>query len=204
MAAFRMICMHVLYMVLFPSQPKLLEKLADLKKRNLTPSAEHFNPLVNISRDPGHAEEYTTALYFTTKEYIYYIYVDKTNLTLKKYKAGDADASANPRNNKQFYDRQEDTNCSQCTGCSAEGLNGAKEETDGSVFAATAKPDSSGKITTTAEVASGDSANGSSNSASGNSSQLSSPESSSGIDPSTSKVLNDSVNQDSGVEANTD
>lgn len=98
-------------MIFLCTQPKLLNKLADLKKKNLTPSDEHFTPLVNISREPDTSEKFTTALYFTTKEYTYFIYVDKTNLTLKKYKTGDTDPSASPRNNKQFLDRQETENC---------------------------------------------------------------------------------------------
>ena len=186
-------------------QPTLLEKLADLKKRKLSPSAEHFTPLVNISREEDTAEEYNIALYFTTKEYTYYIYVDKTNLTLKKYKTGDTDPSANPRNNKQFMDKKDQDRCSQCAMCSAtKDTNGVKgrEETDST---GTTGLNSEEKEASSGKVSSGvDSADVSSNSASSNSSQLSSPEGlgSSSINPPTSKILNDSGNQDSGVEAN--
>ena len=182
------------------TQKELLEKLAALKKKNLTPSAEHFTPVINISRDAAASEEYTTALYFTTKTYTYFIYVEKAKLVLKKYTVGDTDPSADPRNNKQFADRPDTTNY---TACGAKGLNVGKDETDSSDHAA--KPDSVGETKTRSEVIPGedvDSANGSSNSASGSSSQLSSPESGSGINPSTAKCLNNSVNQDSGVEAN--
>ena len=186
-------------------QPELHQKLEELEKKHLTPSDEHFTPLVNIAREPNvtSKDEYTTALYFTTEQYVYYVHVDQGQLALKKFKVDDNSPSAKARSNKQFRDKPVYNDCGTCK----PGGTKAKEEVD-----------SSGAIikkvnTKLAEVdsPSADSADGSilSNSRS-SSSQLSSPEGPSTSSPN-SKVLldgeknvsrNDSETLDSGVEAN--
>ena len=186
-------------------QPILHKTLKDLESKGHTPADESFTPLVNIARDgAGSQDEYTTALYFTTDKYTYFIYVENQSLVLKKYKAGDPSWQARPLNNKQFLDKTYSDSCdSKCTHDPPKG----KEEVDGEGAKTIEKMrvDSS-------DVE--DSAEGSSNPrSSGASSQLSSPEGSS-ISPSKSNVLraneksdalaksNESETMDSGVEAN--
>ena len=65
----------------------LQKKLKELESKGLTPSDEHFTPLVNIARDgTGSQDEYSTALYFTTEKYTYFIYVENQSLVLKSTK----------------------------------------------------------------------------------------------------------------------
>ena len=98
-------------------QPVLQQKLKELESKHLTPSDEKFTPLVNIAREPTvtSKDEYTTALYFTTDKYVYFVYVDKQDLTLKKFEVGDNSPSAHPRNNTQFRDGNIYINCGKCT-----------------------------------------------------------------------------------------
>ena len=67
----------------------LQKTLKDLESKGRTPSDEHFTPLVNISREGSASQdEYTTALFFTTEMYTYYIYVEDQKIVLKKFKMG--------------------------------------------------------------------------------------------------------------------
>jgi hypothetical protein len=86
----------------------LQKKLKELAGKGLTPSDEHFTPLINIVREDsgGSQDEYTTALFFTTEMYTYFIYVENQSLVLKKYKTGDPSWQARPQNNKQFLDKR--------------------------------------------------------------------------------------------------
>ena len=101
----------------FRSQPTLQKKLKDLEGKGLTPSDEYFTPLVNIAREPAQSsqDDYTTAIFFTTKMYTYYIYVENQSLVLKKYKTGDPSWQAKPQNNKQFLDRRFADSCVECS-----------------------------------------------------------------------------------------
>ena len=180
--------------------------MKDLESKGRTPADESFTPLVNITRDgAGSQDEYTTALYFTTEKYTYFIYVENQSLVLKKYKTGDPSWQAMPRHNKQFLDKAYPDSCdSKCTRDPPKG----KEEVDIGEGAKTIEKMRVGS----SDVE--DSAEGSSNPrSSGASSQLSSPEGTN-ISPTKSKVLranekpgalatsNDSETMDSGVEAN--
>ena len=179
-------------------QPTLHKTLKDLESNGRTPSDEKFTPLVNIAREGSNSQdEYTTALFFTTEMYTYYIHVENQKLVLKKFKMGDPSSEAKPRNNKQFLDKKYPDSCDLKCACGPKG----KEEVDGKEAKKVKKMrvDSSD-----AESPGGDSAEGSG-------SQLSSPEGSS-ISPSKSKALrtneksdvtcNDAETMDSGVEAN--
>ena len=98
------------------SQPEFTRKVQEMQKGGRTHTDEHFIPLVNISREPvaPSTDDYTTTLYFTTDQYTYFVHVDKQDLVLKKFKMGDTSPSANPRNNKQFYDKFYPS-CASCT-----------------------------------------------------------------------------------------
>lgn len=194
-------------------QPVLQQKLKELEKKHLTPSDEHFTPLVNIAREPDvtSKDEYTTALYFTTDKYIYFVYVDKEDLMLKKFAVGDNSPSAHPRSNMQFRDEVY-LNCGQCAMHKAGTKVKAKEkdEVDSSEASTLSEEKLKADFVET-ESPSADSADGSSNPRS-SSSQLSSPEGASiNNSPGTSKLFhadekhsanNDSEILDSGVEAN--
>lgn len=95
----------------------LQKKLKDLEGKGLTPSDEHFTPLVNIAREPAQSsqDDYTTALFFTTEKYTYYIYVENQSLALKKFKTGDPSWQAKPQNNKQFLDMRFADSCVECS-----------------------------------------------------------------------------------------
>lgn len=178
--------------------------MKELEKEGKSPSDERFTPLVNIAREgtDGSGSGYTTALYFTTKEYIYFVHVDKSAknyLALKKCKNGDTGPDANPRNNLQFVCKP----CQDSCDCSGGGERG-KDEVDGERVAEKVRMKSF-----EAKRAVTDFGEGSSNPISSSaSSQLSSPDSSS-ISTSESKTLivndatkNESDITDSGVEAN--
>lgn len=98
-------------------QPTLHKTLKDLEGKGLTPSDEHFTPLVNIAREPAQSsqDDYTTAIFFTTEMYTYYIYVENQSLVLKKYKTGDPSWQAKPQNNKQFLDMRFADSCVECS-----------------------------------------------------------------------------------------
>ena len=192
-------------------QPVLQQKLKELESKHLTPSDEQFTPLVNIAREPTvtSKDEYTTALYFTTDKYIYFVHVDKRDLTLKKFEVGDNSPSAHPRNNMQFRDRIY-TNSGECAihKDSSKIKAEEKDEVDSSEAMLSKKKTKVDFVET--ESPSADSADGSSNPRS-SSSQLSSPEGANISSPSNSKLLhanekhntsNDSDILDSGVEAN--
>ena len=179
-------------------QPTLHKTLKELDSSGRTPSDEHFTPLVNIAREnAGESQnDYTTALYFTTEKYTYFIYVENQNLVLKKYKTGDPSSQAKPQNNKQFLDKRYPDSCN--SKCTCDPHQGKEEVDEGAKTIEKTRVDSSDTE---------DSAEGSSNARSScASSQLSSPEGAS-ISPSKSKVLNtdekhESETMDSGVEAN--
>ncbi len=177
-------------------QPTLHKTLKELDSNGRSPSDEHFTPLVNITREDsgGSQNDYTTALFFTTEKYTYFIYVENQSLVLKKYKTGDPSWQARPQNNKQFLDKNYPDSCDskQCT-C---GPHKGKEEVDGG-----AKRIEKTRVDSSDTE---DSAEGLSNTRSScASSQLSSPEGAS-VSPSNSKskVLRESETMDSGVEAN--
>ena len=164
---------------------------------------------MNIARESGSGDpnEYTTALYFTTENYTYFIHVGEENdLVLKKFKTGDTSPQANPKNNKQFLDKQFPYSCDR-KGSSE--VKAKIEEVDGKAAKVVEKK----RVNSSeAESPGADSAEGSSNPrGSSVSSQLSTPDGSS-ISPSKSKVLhasekpdgasNDLETMDSGVEAN--
>ena len=190
----------------------LQQKLKELEKKHLTPSDEHFTPLVNIAREPDvtSKDEYTTALYFTTDKYIYFVYVDKHDLTLKKFAVSDNSPSAHPRNNMQFHDRVY-LNSGQCAMHKAGSKINAKEREEVDSSEAALSEEKLKADFVEAESPSADSGDGSSNPRS-SSSQLSSPEGASiNNSPGNSKLLranekhsanNDSEILDSGVEAN--
>ena len=188
-------------------QPTLHKTLKDLEGKGLTPSDEHFTPLVNIAREPAQSsqDDYTTALFFTTEKYTYYIYVENQGLALKKFKTGDPSWQAKPQNNKQFLDMRYRDFCDSNPHKGKEEVDAHKE---GAKVVEKTRVDSSDTE---------DSAEGSSNPRSScASSQLSSPEGTS-ISPSQSNIPlsanekpdvlatsrpNDSETMDSGVEAN--
>lgn len=174
--------------------------MKDLESKGRTPSDEGFTPLVNIARESSTSsqDDYTTALFFTTEKYTYYIYVENQNLVLKKYKTGDGSSEAKPQNNKQFLDKRYPDSCSTC------GQPKGKEEVDGE---GAKRVEKMSVDSFDAEDSMESSSNPRSSDAS---SQLSSPEGSS-IIPSKSKLLqanekpgasNESETMDSGVEAN--
>ena len=159
-----------------------------MEKGGHTLADKHFTPLVNIAREPvaTSADDYTTALYFTTDQYTYFVHVDKQDLILKKFKTGDTGPSANPRNNKQFCDKFYPS----CASCTPD--DGMASEPGKTVVASKQDSLKAGSPT--------DSADGSSGPRS-SSSQLSSPEGSS-TSPVPQKHATSSGSLDSGVEAN--
>lgn len=191
----------------------LQQKLKELEKKHLTPSDEHFTPLVNIAREPDvtSKDEYTTALYFTTDKYVYFVYVNKQDLTLKKFAVGDNSPSAHPRNNMQFHDKVDFNTCGQCAMLKAGSKTKAKEKEEVDSSEATLSKEKLKADFVEKESPSADSGDGLSNPRS-SSSQLSSPEDASIINsPGNSKLFhankklsanNDSEILDSGVEAN--
>ena len=181
-------------------QSMLHKTLKELDSSGRTLSDEHFTPFVNIAREnAGESQnDYTTALYFTTEKYTYFIYVENQNLVLKKYKTGDPSSQAKPQNNKQFLDKRYPDSCiSKCT-CHCDPHKGKEEVDEGAKTIEKTRVDSSDTE---------DSAEGSSNAGSScASSQLSSPEGAS-VSPSKSKVFHanekhESETMDSRVEAN--
>ena len=167
-------------------QPTLHKTLKDLESKGRTLSDEHLTPLVNIAREGSVSQdEYTTALFFTTEMYTYYIHVENQKLVLKKFKMGDPSSEAKPRNNKQFLDKRYADFCDSKCACGPKG----KEEVDGE----------GAKKVKKMRVDSSDAGSPGGDSAEGSSSQLSSSEGSS-ISPSKSKVLH--TNEKADVSSN--
>ena len=94
---------------------------------------------MNIARDSGGSSDpndpYTTALYFTTEKYTYFIHVGESNdLVLEQFKIGDNSPQANPKNHKQFLDKRFTNSCN-CM-CASKVR---KEEVDGETSRAVKK-----------------------------------------------------------------